>query len=355
MKKSTLYFLGLLIILSVPLLLVGLNHLSRTIITPNDQFFELQIGDIPNIEKENWSLTITGAVENELLFDYENLTQMDSVTEIATLECVDGPYGTAVWEGVPLLRILELAGLNASAKDLIFYAADNYSDSLNLKEASVENIILAYKMNGVDLPPAQGFPIRLVCPDHYGYKWVKWIVKIEVVEYDYIGFWESRGWSDNAMRTNFTSWITHAYLFSVSFIFGGLAFISGQKSISNSKKYPNLPKFMKKRFHLAFSLVFVISSISTFIYWSYLTVITRGAVFYSIHGILGLITVTSLIAATILGFLKTTKSKEWHQKVSKVAWYMFVISILIGFVISVFGTFRLNQNFISFLSYWFFL
>jgi hypothetical protein len=354
MKKSILYFLGLLLILSVPLILVGVNHLSRSIITPNDRFFELQIGEIPNIEKENWTLTITGAVENELVFDYENLTQMESVTEIATLECVDGPYGTAEWKGIPLYRILELAGLNTSAKDLIFYAADNYSDSLNLKEASAKNILLAYKMNGVDLPPTQGFPLRLVCPDHYGYKWVKWIVKIEVVDYNYIGFWESRGWSDNAMRTNFTSWITHAYLFSISFMFGGLAFISGYKSIPNTKRYPKLPKFMKKRFHLASTLTFVIFSIISFIYWSILTVITRGALFYSIHGILGLITIISLITATVLGFLKTVKAKEWHQKVSKIAWYMFVLSILIGFVISVFGTLRLNQIFISILSYSFF-
>jgi hypothetical protein len=330
-------------------MLVGFNQLSRTIITPNDQFFELQIGEIPNIEKDNWSLTITGAVENEITFNYENLTQRGSVSEIATLECVDGPFGTAKWEGIPLFRILELAGVLTSAKDLVFYAADNYTDSLNLKEASAKNVLLAFKMNGVDLPPAQGFPVRLVCPDHYGYKWVKWIVKIEVVEYDYIGFWESRGWSDNAMRTNFTSWITHAYLFSIAFIFGGLAFISGHKSIPNSNKYPNLPKFMKKRFHLTLSLLFVIFSIISFIYWSYLTVIIRGTVFYSDHGIIGLITIISLIAATVLGFSKRTKVKVWHQRVSKVAWYLFVISILIGLVISFLGTFRVNQIFISIL------
>ncbi len=347
MKKSTLYFLGLILALSIPLVLVGFNHLLRTIITPNNLFFELQIGNVPNIEKENWSLAITGAIENELVFDYENLTQMDSVTEIATLECVDGPFGTARWEGVPLFRILELAGVLTSAKDLIFYAADNYSDSLNLKEAYATNILLAFKMNGVDLPLAQGFPLRLVCPDHYGYKWVKWIVSIEVVDYDYIGFWESRGWSDNAMRTNFTSWITHAYLFSIAFIFGGLAFISGNKSIPNTKRYPKLPTFMKKRFHLVSSLFFIISAFASFIYWSYLTILTRGALFYSIHGILGLITIILLITAASLGFLKKTKAKEWHQKVSKVACYLFAISILIGFVISFIGTFRVNQIFMS--------
>ena len=332
MNKSILYFLGLLLALSSPLVIVGFIHLSRTIITPNDLFFELQIGEIPDIKKENWSLTIIGAVENELIFDYENFTQMESVSEIATLECVDGPFGTARWEGVSLFRILELAGVLTSAKDLVFYAADNYTDSLNLKEASAKNVLLAFKMNGVDLPPAQGFPVRLICPDLYGYKWVKWIVKIEVVEYDYIGFWESRGWSDNAMRTSFTSWITHAYLFSISLIFGGLAFISGQKSIPNSTKYPNLPEFMQKRFHLTSSLVFIIFTVSSFIYEGDLTYATRGAVFYSIHGILSLITVILLIVATILGPLKTNKVKEWHQKVSKVAWYMFAISILTGFL-----------------------
>jgi len=343
MKKHILYFVGTIILLTIPLISVGINNFSRTIITPNNLFFELEIGEIPEIQKDEWTLIITGAVDNQLILNYENLTQMDSVKIIATLECVDGPFGTAEWEGIPLVDILELAGLQVTARDLIFYAADGYSDSLNVIEASAENILLAFKMNGVELPPAHGYPIRLVCPDHYGYKWIKWIVKIEAVNYDYIGFWESRGWSDNAMRTNFSSWITHAYLFCIAFIFGGLALISGYKSIPQSDRYKRLPEFMNRRFHLTFSLLFISFSLISFIYWVYFTISTKGEVFYSIHGIFGLVTISVLVIGGISGFLKRKRTKYLHQRISKVAWYLFSISILIGWIISIMGTLRLNQ------------
>jgi hypothetical protein len=343
MRQPILYFIGLIFLLTIPLISVGLIHLSRAIITPNELFFELEIGEIPKIEKDDWTLTITGAVENELIFNYENLTQMESVKLVATLECVDGPFGTAEWEGIPLVDVLEMAGLLITAKDLLFYAADSYSDSLNIIEASADNILLAFKMNGVDLPPSHGFPIRLVCPDHYGYKWVKWIVKIEAVEYDYIGFWESRGWSDNAMRTNFTFWITHAYLFCFAFILGGLAYISGQKSIPQSDRYKTLPEFLNRQYHLIFSLSFISFSLISFMYWVYITIIFKGGVFYSIHGIFGLITISILVLGGISGFSKRTRIHYYHQRISKVAWYLFFISILIGWVISVMGTLRINQ------------
>ena len=72
--------------------------------------------------------------------------QLKSKKVIATLECVEGPYGTAEWEGIPLVAILTLAGLKSDVYDVVFHAADDYSDSLNLKEASADNILLAYKM-----------------------------------------------------------------------------------------------------------------------------------------------------------------------------------------------------------------
>ena len=322
---------------------MGLTHFSRSIITPNDLFFELEIGEIPDISIDEWFLEVSGAVDNVLLFNYENFTQMDSIKLIATLECVDGPFGTAEWEGIPLVDIFALAGIHLTTRDLIFYAADSYSDSLNIIEASADNILLAFKMNGAELPLAHGYPIRLVCPDHYGYKCVKWIIKIEAVEYDYIGFWESRGWSDNAMRTNFSAWITHVYLFCISFIFGGLAIISGYKSIPISNRYKKFPEFMDKRFHLTLSLLFISLSLISFIYWVFVTVIIRGGIFYSIHGISGLITISTLVIVALTGFLKKKRVDHLHQRISMVAWYLFSISLLIGWVISIMGNLRAIQ------------
>ena len=106
MKKAISNFVGIIFLLAIPLFSVGLTHFSRSIITPNDLFFELEIGEIPDVSINEWVLEISGAVDNVLLFNYENFTQMDSVKLIATLECVDGPFGTAEWEGIPLVDIL---------------------------------------------------------------------------------------------------------------------------------------------------------------------------------------------------------------------------------------------------------
>lgn len=347
MKKSLKLFIGMLVLFSSPLISVGILHLSRNIITPNALFFELQIGEIPLIDEDNWTLMVTGHVQNELIFDYDNFTNLNSKSVIATLECVEGPSGTAKWLGIPLRDVLEMAIINESGYDIVFHAADNYSDSLSLDQALADNILLAYKMNGENLPPEHGFPVRLVAPDHYGYKWVKWIIKIEVVDYDYIGFWEQRGWSDLAMRTNFTSWINHAYLFSITFFFAGLSIASGYKYEPRSTLFKNLPDFITIRFHILFSILFVVSSFITFLYWSISTILLRADLFYSLHGIIGLATMIFISIGSIFGIPKIIKSKkraDLHYKTSKIAFYMYLFSILFGFSIALIGGIRLFQT-----------
>lgn len=348
MKRNNLYFIGLILLLGTPLIIVSGFHLSRYIITPNDLFFVLQKGEIPLINESEWKLEVTGNVNQELMFDYANFTSLDSKKEIATLACVEGVSGTAEWEGIPLRDILSMAGVNSSAYDVVFYAEDSYSDSLTVKEAIANNILLAFKMNGEVLPAKHGFPIRLVAPDHYGYKWVKWIVKIELVNYDYIGFWEERGWSDQAMRTNFSSWITHAYLFSITFVFGGLAFISGQKFGPKPTKFKELPRYISLRFHILTSTLFAIFSLTSFTYWSISTFLLRGSIFYSLHGIAGLITMIFILVGSIFGikrFSKDEKKRKLHIKIAVFAFYLFLFSIAFGILIALVGNFRLLQIF----------
>jgi DMSO/TMAO reductase YedYZ molybdopterin-dependent catalytic subunit len=107
-----------------------------------------------------------------------------------------GYEGTGEWTGVPLSYLLEQAGYSQNTLSVVFYAADEYSSSISLEKALLEDTILAYKMNGVTLPAEHGYPVRLVAPHKVGYKWVKWIVKIELVDYVYEGYWESRGYSN---------------------------------------------------------------------------------------------------------------------------------------------------------------
>ena len=169
---------------------------EETNITPIEDFFVMDIGKQPEIDIAKWTLEVTGLVGNPLVLTYEDVLAFASVTQITYLYCMPGYEGTGEWTGIPLKYILEKAGYSESTVSVVFYAADEYSSSIPLEVALREDTILAYKMNGVTLPEEHGYPLRLVVPDKVGYKWVKWIVKIELVDYEYEGYWESMGYSN---------------------------------------------------------------------------------------------------------------------------------------------------------------
>jgi len=165
-------------------------------ITPLEDFFVMDIGKQPDINITEWMLEVTGLVDNPLVLTYEDVLEYPSVTQVTHLYCMPGYEGTGEWTGVPLKYILEKAGYSESTVSVIFHAADEYTSSITLETALKEDTILAYRMNGVVLPEEHGYPLRLVVPDKVGYKWVKWIVKIELVDYEYEGYWESMGYSN---------------------------------------------------------------------------------------------------------------------------------------------------------------
>jgi hypothetical protein len=309
--------------------------ISRNTITPNDEFFVVSKGETPNVPLATWELTIDGHVNNILTFNYSSITSQPSEEILATLQCVDGFSGTALWKGVPIKELLELAQLQAGAVDVVFYAADDYSSSLTIEEASMENVLLAYEMNGEVLPVEQGFPVRVVAPNQLGYKWVKWVVRIEIVDYDYIGYWESRGWSDDASRTPFTDWFLHAELMAFAFILGGIALISGLKRSIKTDFFSDLPKFVNKKFHITAGIGFYIMSLSTFIYWVISTILNRGGILYTIHGITALTSMIVVLPGTITGFMKSRKGnsreERWHYNLNIFLFYIFVATMMIGF------------------------
>jgi DMSO/TMAO reductase YedYZ molybdopterin-dependent catalytic subunit len=112
---------------------------------------------------------------------------------------VEGWNVTLLWEGVLVKDLLDEAGILPIANTVIFYALDGYSTSLPLDFIIDNNIMIAYKMNNVTLPPERGFPFQLVAESKWGYKWIKWVTAIEVSNnFQYRGYWESRGYSNNA-------------------------------------------------------------------------------------------------------------------------------------------------------------
>jgi DMSO/TMAO reductase YedYZ molybdopterin-dependent catalytic subunit len=152
------------------------------------------------IDQSTYQLTISGLVNNPANYSYEEIVNINSALEVATLPCVEGWSVTLLWEGVLLTDLLEYSGgIGTDANTVIFYASDGYSSSLPLDYIKENSIMIAYKMNNVTLTAETGWPFFLVAKDQYGYKWVEWITEINVSNNsDYLGFWESRGYPNNA-------------------------------------------------------------------------------------------------------------------------------------------------------------
>lgn len=165
-----------------------------------DDFRENSIAGPQYVNVATYRLVITGLVSRTLELSYDDVVaHYQSYKKVVTLNCVEGWSVTILWEGVLVKDLLEQAGINPQAKVVIFYAYDDYSTSLPLDFITDNNILMAYKMNNVVLPPERGFPFQLVAESQYGYKWIKWIVKIELSDnVNYKGYWESRGFPNNA-------------------------------------------------------------------------------------------------------------------------------------------------------------
>jgi len=160
-------------------------------------FHENSIKGPQHLEQETYRLNVTGLVDTPLNLSYDEiLNSYQHYSKRVSLFCVEGWEVTILWEGFRVSDIIEDAGVLPGANTVIFYAADGYSTSLPLDDIKERNIIMAYQMNGVTLPPERGFPFQLVAEDRWGYKWIKWITKIEVSsDPSYRGYWERRGYS----------------------------------------------------------------------------------------------------------------------------------------------------------------
>ena len=122
-----------------------------------------------------------GLVNNELQLTYdEAVNNYQHFQKVVTLHCVEGWSVTLLWEGILVKDLIADAGVDPSAITVIFYAYDGYSTSLPLDYIIDNNIMISYKMNNVTLPPERGYPFELVAESKWGYKWIKWIVAIEL-------------------------------------------------------------------------------------------------------------------------------------------------------------------------------
>lgn len=158
----------------------------------------------PRLDASTWRLSVRGLVRRPLRLSFADLERLPAVERFQTLECISNPVGgqlisNARWEGIPLPEIIDRAGVDSRAAEVVFRSADGYSDSLPIETAMDERTLIALGMNGYELTRAHGYPARLLSLGTYGMKNPKWLTSIDVVARPYTGFWEERGWSKPAV------------------------------------------------------------------------------------------------------------------------------------------------------------
>ena len=196
----------------------SLAALVGGVVMPNARFYMRNNFRMPNLDAEAFRLTIRGLVERSQSFTIRDLQNMRSKTQVVTLECAGngralfdrptegekwglGAVSTAEWTGVPLVEILDRAGVRQDAKEALFRGADGgaadslpeplrFERSLRIDEARDSDVLLAYAMNGEPLPVEHGYPLRLIVPRWYAVASVKWLSEIELIDRTFTGHYQ---------------------------------------------------------------------------------------------------------------------------------------------------------------------
>jgi DMSO/TMAO reductase YedYZ molybdopterin-dependent catalytic subunit len=148
------------------------------------------------VDLKTWRLKIEGLVEKPMALSFAEIQALPKKTQVKNFICVEGwELDNQKWEGVHLKDVFSTVKISQKAKYVTFHATGGkYKDSLSLQEALESDTMLAYKLNDKNLPPENGFPLRLVLPRMYGYKGVKWVERIVFTEKEETGYWEKFGY-----------------------------------------------------------------------------------------------------------------------------------------------------------------
>lgn len=158
------------------------------------------VTEIPKLNDKNWSFTIDGLVERKSAYDWDQFVQLERVVQVSDFHCVTGwSVYSVTWEGIPLRKFLQQAGVKKEAKFVKLYSADGvYTDALTIEQAMLDDVMVATLIDGELITEKNGGPVRLIVPKMYAYKSVKWLNRIELIDYEHIGYWEQRGYAKNA-------------------------------------------------------------------------------------------------------------------------------------------------------------
>lgn len=157
------------------------------------------VKELPKIDREKWVLTIDGYVEHPLKLGWIDLLQMPKAKVVSDFHCVEGwSVLDCVWEGILFKTIMDSVKPKPNGKYVWFECADGYTTSLSLGDLNRDDVVLAYKLNGEDLPQPLGGPVRLIVPHKYAYKSPMWLTRVTFMDEKLLGYWESGVYSDTA-------------------------------------------------------------------------------------------------------------------------------------------------------------
>jgi len=172
---------------------LGVNGIEPPV---SENFYEVDINAVnPTVDVGDWRLRVTGAVESEGTYAFEDLATVEPEHRFVTLRCVGESLNgdkmdTALWTGIPMGPIIDRA--NPQGEYVMLRAVDDYFEEFPVE--ALRRGFLAYGMNGEPLPRGHGYPVRALIPGHWGEINVKWLDEIEILKQEAEGYWEKRGW-----------------------------------------------------------------------------------------------------------------------------------------------------------------
>ncbi|MEX2504944.1 MAG: molybdopterin-dependent oxidoreductase [Egicoccus sp.] len=159
----------------------------------------LHVGRMPDARPQDWRLTVTGMVEQRTVLSLDDLRDLDTVTERSDFHCVTSwSRLDNDWTGVRVRDVLDVAGVRPTVSHVIASGHPAYSANLDLEVLRRDDSLLAWAHDGDPLTPEHGGPLRLVVPVRYGWKSVKWVTELRLIDRDVHGYWEERGYHDVA-------------------------------------------------------------------------------------------------------------------------------------------------------------
>jgi len=164
-----------------------------------DRIIPRHFNAVPEFDVQKWKLTVDGEVEKPQELGWNAVLSLPKTMQTADFHCVEGwSVLDNKWEGVAFKTIVEKTKPKPDAKSVLFSCADGYTTSLHITDLLDSDVLLAYKLNNKLLEPENGGPLRLIVPKKYAYKSAMWLQKITFTIKHVLGYWEMRGYSDNA-------------------------------------------------------------------------------------------------------------------------------------------------------------